>query len=213
MELVILFNTESFNKFGGSETLVNRNSVIRHFDFNAYRKYELKSEITRGVIEENFGLYRTSSTDFYQLEVSTLIESKDYSNQNSFIAGSLGLNMDRIHIVRTHKSELNIIVIAGGAGITFYFLIYFLICAYTKLERKMYIIKNIFYFTTKLENKNNSRPINFRVKAEMASHYKMTNNISLFKIVTCRARLLLRQINQGYKKLGMRMDISKFLEE
>ena len=77
----------------------------------------------------------------------------------------------------------------------------------------MYIIKNIFYFTTKLENKNSTRPINFRVKAEMASHYKMTNNISFFRMVTCRAGLLLRQINQGYKKMGMRMDIAKFLEE
>lgn len=123
------------------------------------------------------------------------------------------MNLDRIHIVRTHNSELNLVVIAGGAGITLYFLIYVLICAYTKLERKMYIIKSIFYFTTKLENRNNTRPINFRVKAEMASHYKMNNNISLFRIVTCRAGLLLRQINQGYKKLGMRMDITKFLEE
>ena len=123
------------------------------------------------------------------------------------------MNLDRIHIVRTHNSELNLVVIAGGAGITLYLLIYVLICAYTKLERKMYIIKSIFYFTTKLENRNNTRPINFRVKAEMASHYKMNNNISLFRIVTCRAGLLLRQINQGYKKLGMRMDITKFLEE
>lgn len=77
----------------------------------------------------------------------------------------------------------------------------------------MYIIKNIFYFSTKLEEKTKERPINFRVKAQMGAQYRMTNNISLWRIVTCRAGLLIKQINQGYKKLGMRMDIAKFLEE
>jgi len=45
---------------------------------------------------------------------------------------------------------------------------------YQKLERKIYIIKNIFYFTTKLETKALSQPLNFKVKADLGSRYRIT---------------------------------------
>ena len=46
MELIVLYNTEDFNKKDPSTAPVTRDSVIRHFDFNPNKRYELKSVIT-----------------------------------------------------------------------------------------------------------------------------------------------------------------------
>ena len=46
MELIILYNTEWFDKQDGSTEPVRRDSVIKHFDFNPLKKYEIKSVIT-----------------------------------------------------------------------------------------------------------------------------------------------------------------------
>lgn len=53
------------------------------------------------------------------------------------------------------------------------------------MERKVYIIKNIFYFATKLETKSENQPLNFKIKAELGSRYRITR-ASLWQIVTCR---------------------------
>ena len=53
------------------------------------------------------------------------------------------------------------------------------------MERKVYIIKNIFYFVMKLETKVDSQPLNFKIKADLGSRYRITR-ASLWQVVTCR---------------------------
>ena len=42
---------------------------------------------------------------------------------------------------------------AGGLALTCYLAIYVIIYLYQKAERKVYVIKNIFYFAAKMETK------------------------------------------------------------
>ena len=65
MELLILYNTEWFNKQDGSTKPVVRDSVIKHFDINPKKRYEIKSVITNAKIDENRGLYDKSESEFY----------------------------------------------------------------------------------------------------------------------------------------------------
>ena len=67
-------------------------------------------------------------------------------DQFSYIAGSVGLTLDRLHIERTHFSSWDLVAYAGGLAIASYVCIYIAIYIYQKMERKVYIIKNIFYF-------------------------------------------------------------------
>ena len=116
--------------------------------------------------------------------MSDLKESMD-PNQKSYIAGSLGLTLDRIHLERTHLLLVDVLAYAGGLAITGYVVIYCLVFFYQKIERKIYIIKNIFYFAAKLEAKTNSQPLNFKVKAELGSRYRITR-ASLWEFLACR---------------------------
>lgn len=79
MEFLILFNTEAVKTLDSSNTPIIRNSYIKNFDFNPQKRYELQSVINRGVIDENRGLYRTESADFYQLDLNKLVESPNSS--------------------------------------------------------------------------------------------------------------------------------------
>ena len=129
MELFILYNTESFNKRDASMDPISRDSVIQHFDFNPAKRYELKSVITQGKVDENRSLYRTSSADFFQMEVGSLKESVDPA-QSSYIAGSIGLSLDRIHVERTHYNLWDLLAYAGGVAVTCYFIIFVLVIVY-----------------------------------------------------------------------------------
>jgi hypothetical protein len=60
MELIILYNTERFNKQDGSTSPIVRDSVVEHFDFHPAKRYEIKSVITQAKIDENRGLYEKS---------------------------------------------------------------------------------------------------------------------------------------------------------
>jgi len=106
----------------------------------------------------------------------------------------------------------DLVAYAGGLALSSYVCIYIAIYVYQKMERKVYIIKNIFYFAEKLETKVHSQPLNFKVKAELGSRYRITR-ASLWQVVTCRGYRFFNQIKQGHQKLRMRMDIAKFLEE
>ena len=75
MELFLLYNTDQFNKNDASTQPVTRDSVILHFEFNPEKKYEIKSVITQGKIDENRGIYSTSSADFFDMKVGQLTES------------------------------------------------------------------------------------------------------------------------------------------
>ena len=75
MELVILYNTEWFNKQNGSTEPVVRDSIIKYFDFNPKKKYEIKSTITKAKIDENRGLIDKSEAEFYQFDLGRLEES------------------------------------------------------------------------------------------------------------------------------------------
>ena len=75
MELFILYNTEWFDKTDGSTEPIKRDSVIKHFDFNPAKKYELKSVVTQAKIDENRGLYDTSEVEFYSMDLGSLVES------------------------------------------------------------------------------------------------------------------------------------------
>ena len=152
MELVILYNTEWFNKQNGSTEPVVRDSIIKYFDFNPKKKYEIKSTITKAKIDENRGLIDKSEAEFYQFDLGRLEESPN-PDQLSYIAGSVGLTLDRLHIERTHFSSWDLVAYAGGLTIASYVCIYIAIYIYQKMERKVYIIKNIFYFASKLETK------------------------------------------------------------
>ena len=211
MELIILYNTEWFNKQDGSTEPIARDSVVHHFDFNPSKRYELKSVITQAKIDENRGLYEKSESEFFTMDLGTLTEAANQS-QNSYVAGSIGLTLDRLHIERTHFSGWDLVAYAGGLAIASYVCIYIAIYLYQKMERKVYIIKNIFYFATKLETKAENQPLNFKIKAELGSRYRITR-ASLWQVVTCRGMRFFSQIKQGHKKLRMRMDIAKFLEE
>ena len=106
----------------------------------------------------------------------------------------------------------DLVAYAGGLVLACYVLIYIAIYMYQKLERKVYIIKNIFYFAQKLETKVENQPLNFKIKAELGARYRITR-ASLWQIVTCRGMKFFSSIKQGHQKLRMRMDIAKFLEE
>ena len=126
MELVILYNTESFNYNDASKDPVKRESVISYIDFNPNKKYTMKSVITMANIDENRGLYETSTQDFFTMELGTLTENSNTA-QKSYIAGSLGLSPDRIHIVRIHYSAWDVVAFAGGLALAGYVAIYVVI--------------------------------------------------------------------------------------
>ena len=71
-----------------------------------------------------------------------------------YIKGSIGLSLDRIHVERTHNSRWDLVAYAGGCALAVYLAIYIVIYIYQKTERKIYMIKNIFYFTQKIEQKS-----------------------------------------------------------
>lgn len=75
MELFILYNTEWFNKQDGTTEPIVRDSIIKHFDFNPAKRYEIKSVITQAKINENRGLFEKSESDFFKMELGTLRES------------------------------------------------------------------------------------------------------------------------------------------
>ena len=77
MELVILYNTESFNYNDASKDPVKRESVISYIDFNPNKKYTMKSVIMMANIDENRGLYETSTQDFFTMELGTLTENSN----------------------------------------------------------------------------------------------------------------------------------------
>ena len=43
MEFIVIYNTENFDKHNSSTNPVNKDSVIRHFDINSEKTYEIKS--------------------------------------------------------------------------------------------------------------------------------------------------------------------------
>ena len=57
MELVVMYNTEKFDKHSVSEFPITRESVIKNYEFNPKKRYELKTHVTRGLVEENRSLY------------------------------------------------------------------------------------------------------------------------------------------------------------
>ena len=95
MEFVLIYNQERFDKKNSGTDPVTRDSVVKVFDFNPTKRYELKSVVTQALIEENRGLYETSQAEFYKLDVGSLSESAN-PTQSSYIAGSVGLTLDRI---------------------------------------------------------------------------------------------------------------------
>ena len=46
MQLVVLYNTESFDKHSAEEDPVTRESIVRYFDFNPRKRYNLNSVVT-----------------------------------------------------------------------------------------------------------------------------------------------------------------------
>jgi len=54
-----------------------RDSVVRHFDFNPVKRYEINSVITKSKIDEKRGLYDKSEQEFYKMDLGTLEESAD----------------------------------------------------------------------------------------------------------------------------------------
>jgi len=192
MELVVLYNTESFNHRVASKDPITRDSVIKVFDFNPEKRYKLKSIVTKGTINENVGLFETRSTDFYDLSMEGLLESTNPA-QASYIAGSVGLRLDRMHLVRSHYHLVDLVAFAGGLLLAGYVIIYVAIYLYQKIERKIYIVKNIFYFAAKMEAKVSSQPLNFKIKSELGSRYRITR-ASIWQAVTCRGGRFFRQI-------------------
>jgi len=69
MELVIFYNTERYNRNDASKDPITRDSLVKVYDFSPARRYQINTEIFRGTIKENRGLYETSSADFYELHV------------------------------------------------------------------------------------------------------------------------------------------------
>jgi len=107
------------------------------------------------------------------MDLGSLQESAN-PKQVSYISGSIGLSLDRLHIERTHDSGWDLVAYAGGLALACYVCIYIAIYLYQKMERKVYIIKNIFYFAAKLETKSENQPLNFKIKAELGSRYRIT---------------------------------------
>ena len=129
MEFVILYSTENFNKDDGSKDPITRDSVIKHFEFNPEKKYEIKSVITQATIDEHRGLYETSTANFYTYDVGTLVESPNL-DQTAYIAGSLGLSLDRYHIERSHYIFMDLLAYAGGVIVVGYLLVFVLTYLY-----------------------------------------------------------------------------------
>ena len=102
---------------------------------------------------------------------------------------------------------------AGGFILSLFLVIYILIYFYQTVERKMFIIKNIFYFTPKQDPRGlEDSKVNTQVKQEMGSRQRMLE-ASIWRVLTCRGGNTIKYIRQGHRKLRMRMDIAKFLEE
>ena len=97
MELMLFYNTERFDKRSSDLVPVARDSVVRHFDFNPSKKYEMKAVITQGNVDQNLGLFQTSSAEFFQMDLGSLTESTSIT-QTSYIVGSLGMSSDRLHV-------------------------------------------------------------------------------------------------------------------
>ena len=97
MQLVIYYNTERFDKHDPSSDPIIREGIARTFDFNPAKRYELKTQVVRGYIEENRGLYENSEADFYELHVDEFGESPR-EGQTAYVSGVIGLSRDQIHI-------------------------------------------------------------------------------------------------------------------
>ena len=114
-------------------------------------------------------------------------------SQTSYIAGSVGLNSDRIHLERTHYVLADLMAYAGGLTLTAYLIMYIVIYLYQKIERKVYIVKNIFYFAEKTEPKVLTTPLNSQVKHELSSRYRILR-ASMWEIVSYRGGRFIDQI-------------------
>ena len=107
------------------------------------------------------------------------------ANQNAYVAGSIGLSRDRRHVERTHYVLADLLAYAGGLALAGYFIFYIVMYAYQKIERKIYLIKNIFYFAEKTEPKVIDQSLNFQVKHELGSRYRILR-ASIWHLITCR---------------------------
>lgn len=213
MELIVLYNTESFDKRDPSAAPIRKESVVKHLHFNPSKRYELNGRIRRGVIEENRSLFQKNTVDFFELELGQLTESPETDLDSTvLIAGSLGLSLDRRQITRTLPSFVDLVAFVGGLALACYLLIYLILYAYQQMEREIHLIRNIFYYNEKLEAKSHEQPLNFKIKAELGSRRRMTR-VSLWQKLTCRGHDFSSKIREGHSKLRMRMDIAKFLED
>lgn len=61
-------------------------------------------------------------------------------------------------------------------------------------------------------NKIKQANINYQVKAELGDR-KRIDRATWLKILTCRGGEFLSKVDQGDKKLKMRLDLAKFLED
>ena len=69
MEIIVLYNTKSFDKRDNSKDPIRREAIIEHFNFNPGKSYDLEARIQQGVVEENRGLLRKNEATFYELQL------------------------------------------------------------------------------------------------------------------------------------------------
>ena len=83
------------------------------------------------------------------------------TGQTSYVAGTIGVSLNRVHIERKHYLLFDLLAYCGGLILAIYLLFYIVLYSYQKVERKIYLIKNIFYFAEKTEAKVLDQNLNF----------------------------------------------------
>ena len=115
-------------------------------------------------------------------------------------------------VTRKMYTVLDLMAAVGGLGLFLFALLYCILAFYVNIEQKIFTIINIFYFSSRVDEKMKKQPINFRVKSELGGRFRMERP-GLLDLILCRSGAFFSRINQGHEKLKMRLDLAKFLEE
>ena len=61
-----MYNTEQFNPDDVIQRPVIQNSVVKSFDFDSTKKYQIDSFVRKGMITEKRRLFETTENEFYE---------------------------------------------------------------------------------------------------------------------------------------------------
>ena len=76
-ELVVLYNREYFDAESSESLPIVPESIIDHFSLDKANKYSLKSVVTQKILTERSGLFRTTSSEFYDFSLGDIQLARD----------------------------------------------------------------------------------------------------------------------------------------